>query len=95
MLERGRVEDVVDPAHCVADALNVADIAYVELDFVVVVGFAHVVLLFLVTAENADLADISRQKMLEHGVAKAAGAAGGVRLDAGGLSRWLWWGYVF
>ena len=37
---------------------------------------AHVVLLFLVTAENADLADISRQKMLEHGVAKAAGAAG-------------------
>ena len=82
LLERSGMEDKVDAGHHIAQALDVAHIADVELDFIVIVRIvglqlmAHVVLLFLVTAENADLADISRQKMLEHGVAKAAGAAG-------------------
>ena len=70
LLERGRVEDVVDPVHCVADALNVADIAYVELDFVVVVGFAHVVLLFFVAGEYANLADIGIEKSFQYCVAE-------------------------
>ena len=37
---------------------------------------AHIILLFLIAAEYADLADISAQKAVEDGVAEAAGAAG-------------------
>lgn len=75
------MEDKVDAGHHIAQALDVAHIADVELDFIVIVRIvglqlmAHVVLLFLVTAENADLADISRQKCLST-VWPAAGAAG-------------------
>lgn len=64
------MEDKVDAGHHITQALDVAHIADVELDFIVIVRIvglqlmAHVVLLFLVTAENADLADISRQKCL-------------------------------
>ena len=51
------MEDKVDAGHHIAQALDVAHIADVELDFIVIVRIvglqlmAHVVLLFLVTAE--------------------------------------------
>ena len=82
LLQRSSVENEVDAGHDIAERPRVAHIADVELDLFGigrVLGLqlvAHIVLLFLIAGENADLADISRQKMLEHGVAKAAGAAG-------------------
>ena len=70
LFERGGVEDVVYPVHCVADALNVAHVADVEFDFVVVVGFAHIVLLFFVAGEYANLADIGVEKSFQYCVAE-------------------------
>ena len=70
------MENVVHPVHRVLDAGGVADIPDVILDFVVVVGMAHVVLLFLVPGEDADLPDVGLQKAFQHGVAERAGSPG-------------------
>ena len=76
------MEDEVDTGHHIAQALDVAHIANVELDLLVMVGVlrlqlvAHIVLLFLIAGENADLPDIAGQKMFEDGMPKAAGATG-------------------
>jgi len=62
-LETG-VENVVNAVHSVFDRLKVADVAYVELDFVCDFGHfslklvTHIVLFFLVSRENSDFADI-------------------------------------
>lgn len=62
--------------------MRVADITDVELDLVGVVRVfglqfvAHIVLLLLIAGEDADLADVGGQEMLEDGVAERAGAAG-------------------
>ena len=82
LFERRRMEDVIHAGHHVAQALDVAHVADVKLDFLVIIGvaglqlMAHIVLLFLIAGEDADLADVGGQKVLEHRVAKAAGAAG-------------------
>ena len=76
------MENKVDAGHNIPQALDVAHIADVEFDLVVIVGvlrlklMAHIVLLFLIAAENADLADIGGQEMLEHRMTKAAGTTG-------------------
>jgi hypothetical protein len=46
-----------------------------NLQLAVVVRQPHVVLLLLVAAENANLADVGRQKAAQHGVAKGTGTA--------------------
>ena len=82
LFQRRCVENVVDAGHGVPDGLRVAHIADVELDLARVLRVlglqlvAHIVLLLLVAGENADFADIGGEKMLEHGMAEAAGAAG-------------------
>ena len=82
LLQRRRVENVVDTGHGIADGLRVAHVTDVELDFARVLRVlglqfvAHVVLLLLVAGEDADLADVGGEKMLEHGMAETAGAAG-------------------
>ena len=82
LLQRRRVEDVVHAGHHVPQALDVAHVADIKFDLLVIlriVGLqvvAHIVLLFLIAGEDADLADVGGQKMLEHRVAEAAGAAG-------------------
>lgn len=81
LLEGGGVEDVVDPVHGVAHALGVADVADEEADLGGELGrpllqaVAHVVLLLLVTREDADLGQVGVHEVLEHGVAERAGAA--------------------
>ena len=82
LFEGRRVENVVHPVHRVLDASQVAHVADVELDLVGGLGalglelVAHVVLLFLVAAENADFADIRLEEAVEHGIAETARAAG-------------------
>ena len=82
LLERSCVEDVIHAGHGVPDGLRIAHIADVELDLVGVLGvlglqlMAHIVLLFFIAGEDADLADVGGEKMLEHGMAETAGAAG-------------------
>ena len=82
LLECSCMEDVIHAGHGVPDGLRVAHIADVELDLVGVLGvlglqlMAHIVLLFFIAGEDADLADVGGEKMLEHGMAETAGAAG-------------------
>ena len=82
LFQRCRVEDVVDAGHGIPDGLRVAHVADVELDLagiLRVVGLqlvAHVVLLLLIAGEDADLADVGGQEMLEHRMPEAARAAG-------------------
>ena len=68
--------------HGVAHGLGVADVADEEADLVgllrvaLLKHVAHVVLLLLVAREDADLADVGLEEVLEHGVAEAPRAAG-------------------
>ena len=82
LLQGRRMENVVHPVHRVLDTSQVAHVADVELDLVgsfrhLSLEFVtHVVLLFLVAAENADFADIRLEEAVEHGIAETARAAG-------------------
>ena len=89
LLQRGGVEDVIHPDHRVFQRLQIAHIADVELDLVRnggiprLVFMPHVVLLFLIPGENADLADVRLQKAVQHRVAEGAGASGDEECFAG------------
>ena len=82
LLQGGGVEDIVHAGHGVPHRLGVAHIAYVELDLLGglrVLGLklmAHIVLLFLIAGEDANLTDVGFQEVLQHGVAERAGATG-------------------
>ena len=82
LLQGRRVENVVHPVHSVLDAREVAHVADVELDLVGRLGalglelVTHVVLFFLVAAENTDFADVRLEEAVEHGIAETARAAG-------------------
>ena len=68
--------------HNVAQALDVAHIPDIELDLGGVLGVfclqlvAHIILLFLVAAENANFPDVGGQEVLQNGMTKAARTAG-------------------
>lgn len=78
LLEGGGVEDVVHAVHGIADRLRVADVADEEADLgselggLLLQAVTHVVLLFLVTGEDADLFQVGVHEVLEHGVAERA-----------------------
>ena len=82
LLERSSVEDVVHPRHGIADGLRVAHVTDVKLDLFGMLRVfrlklvAHVVLLLLIAGENADLAKVGVEEMLEDGGAEGTGAAG-------------------
>jgi hypothetical protein len=69
------MEDEVHPPHRLLNAPLVAYVADLELEFGAAVAFAHVVLLLLVAAKDADLADTSTQKAIQDSVAEGAGAS--------------------
>lgn len=69
------MEDVVDPTAGIQDALVVADITDVEFQFGIGILFSHVILFFLVAAENADFGDVGLQEAAEDGVAERASSA--------------------
>ena len=81
LLERRRVENIVDARHRVAHRLQVAHVADIELDLAGAVGIlrlqlvAHVVLFLFIARENADLSHAARQIPAQHRAAEAARAA--------------------
>ena len=70
------MEDEIHSAHGLLHAALIAHIADVELELGAVVALAHVVLLLLVTAEDANLGDVGVEEALENGVAEGASSAG-------------------
>ena len=82
LLQGCGMEDVVHAPHRAAHAVDLAHVADVKAQLACQLGvllldlMAHVILLFLIAGEDADLADVASQEMLEHRVAEAAGAAG-------------------
>lgn len=90
LLERRSVPYVVHAGHRVTHGARVAHVADVELDLGRVVRklclelVAHIVLLFLVAGEDADLADVGGQEMLQNGGAEGACPAGD---EEGGVGK--------
>lgn len=76
LFERGGVEHEIHAAHHIQHRLRVAHVADMELQLVAGVALAHVVLLLLVAAEDADLAHPGLEEPAQNGIAKGAGAAG-------------------
>ena len=82
LLEGRGVEDIVHPVHSVADAGQIPHVADEEAELVRcfrhggLEGVAHVILLLLISGEDADLPDAGLQKPFQHGVAEGAGPAG-------------------
>lgn len=70
------MKNVIDTTGGIEHTLIVTHIAYVELQLGAGVMFAHIVLFFLVAAENADFGQIGVQEAFEYGVTEGAGAAG-------------------
>lgn len=76
------MEDVVDAAHGVAHALQIAYISDKEAHLARKLGsallqeVAHVILLLFVTRKDANLADVRGEEVLEHGVTETPRAAG-------------------
>lgn len=75
------MENVVHTVHRIANGLGVAHVADDEADLggelgaALLQAVAHVVLLLLVSGEDADLLEVRVHEVLEHGVAEAARAA--------------------
>ena len=82
LLQRRGVEDVIHSRHRAAAALQTADVSDVELYFVRVlrhtclVLVAHVVLLLLVSGEDADLRYVCLEEAVEDSIAETARPAG-------------------
>ena len=76
LLERRRVEDVVDPVHRVPDRSDIAHIADEEFDLVrhfrhlQLKLMPHVILLLLVAGEDADFADVGGEETVEDRIAE-------------------------
>ncbi|MNV92201.1 hypothetical protein D3C71_1867720 [compost metagenome] len=64
------MEDVVHSAHGGTYAARIANVADIELELGMVVALAHVILLFLVSAENANFRYVGMEKAFEDGIAK-------------------------
>jgi hypothetical protein len=69
------VKDEIHTAGGVQNALVIAYIANVKLEFWAGVALTHVILFFLVPAEDTDLFDVCIQEALKDGVTKGAGTA--------------------
>ena len=82
LLQRRCVENVVHAGHSIPQALRIPHIADVEFHLVGKFRMlhlqlvAHIILLFLITGENADLANVRVQKLVQNRMAKTTGTAG-------------------
>lgn len=70
------MENVVDPVHDVVDAVVIPNVAYIELQLIVLQGDTHVFLLFFVTTEDPDFLEIKIQESCKHGIAERSRATG-------------------
>ncbi|MNS39155.1 hypothetical protein D3C86_695790 [compost metagenome] len=69
------MENVIHPHHRLIKAIAITYVTDVELHFVIRQSNAHIFLLFLVTAEYANLFYVGIQKTLQHRMAKRARTA--------------------
>ena len=76
LLESGSMINEVNTTRGVKDTLIVSDITNVKLQLRTCITLAHVVLLFLVPAEDTNFADITIEKALENSVPERAGPTG-------------------
>ena len=74
LLQRRCMENVIGAPQRIVHAVVLADITDVELQLVVPQPDPHVLLLLLVTAEDADLGEVRLQEVLEHRIAERSGA---------------------
>ena len=76
LLQSSGMENVINTGHCITDGLRVTDIADVELHLFGILRMlslklmAHIILLFLVTRENADFLQARIQEMLQNSRSK-------------------------
>ena len=76
------MKDVVYPVHHAANRLEIPHVANVKFDLLRRLRHfrlkfvAHIVLLLLVTGEDADLPNVRAKKAVQHGIAEGTGPAG-------------------
>ena len=82
LLQRCRVEYIIDPRHCAPATLEAPHVPDVEFDLVRnvrvlrLVLVAHVVLLLLVSRENADLPHVRAKESPQHSIPERPGPTG-------------------
>lgn len=82
LLEGRRVEYVVNAVHSILHRLQIPDIPNIKADLIRHLRhprlklMAHIVLLLLVTGENADLANVGGKKTVQNSVSKRTGTTG-------------------
>ncbi|MNF04385.1 hypothetical protein D3C80_2038900 [compost metagenome] len=74
LLERRRMENIINTAGGVQDTLIITHVADIELQLAIGIALAHVILLLLVTAENTNFSDVGIEEAFENGVAERTGA---------------------
>lgn len=78
LLESGGVEDVVHTVHRIANRLSITHITNEETNLgselrtTLLQAMTHVILLLLITREDANLFELGVNEVLKHGIAKAA-----------------------
>ena len=60
----------INSTHSIQDRLEVTDIANIELELIALVLLAHVVLLLLIPAKDADFAQVRIKKATQDGISK-------------------------
>src|SRR5690606_14708914 len=75
LFEGCRVKNEVDPSNRIEDRLIVPNVTDVELQLWILVALADVVLLLLVTTQNAQFPETGIQKPPENSISKRPGAA--------------------
>ena len=70
------MKDVIHSVHCIPYALDVSYVSYIVFYLGIVIEVAHVILLFFITAEYADLLNIGFKKPVQYGVSEGTCPAG-------------------
>ena len=78
LLESSRMEDVVHTVHRIANGLGVAHVTDEEANLggkfrtTLLQAMTHIILLLLIAREDANLLELGVNKVLKHGITKAA-----------------------
>ena len=82
LLQGSSMEDVVHTVHSTTHRLQVAHIADVKLDLICYLGhlclilMTHIILLFLIAGEDADLANVGGEETVQNRIAERTGTTG-------------------
>lgn len=75
MFKRGGVKNVIDAIHCRLNALEVAHVADMELNFIILIVAAHVVLFIFVAGKNFNRSNIGVEKAFQSHITERPRAA--------------------